>query len=368
LTRKYNIIICPLEWGLGHAGRMVPLARKLKEAGHNVIIGAGDELRSFFMSELKVATVGFPGYRPSYSRFLPQYLALLMRIPALIAGIISENHRIKKIIAGNNIDILISDNRFGLWNRSVTTVYITHQIRIPFPSRLRFLEWSGILFHRFFINKFDFCFIPDLPGDINLSGRLSHGLRLPSNTKFIGILSRFTISEKPGPVARHDLPHNTIILSGPEPQRSILRQKLINIFQDKEMVTVILEGRPSDLQETSRSGNLIFYNHPASEKMQMIISGSTNIITRSGYSSIMELVSLNCGALLVPTPGQTEQEYLAEYLAGKEWFTTVKQRNLDETLKLPGKRSSDFSNMLAESNRLLDKALEDLLQKPDQQS
>ena len=250
LNKSYNILICPLEWGLGHAARMIPLARKLRDMNNNIIIGSGEEHLSLFRNELPgLSYFKFSGFKPGYSRFLPQYIALLLKTPLLLYHVIGEHFRLKKIIREYAIDIVISDNRFGLWNRKVKTVYVTHMPLIPLPKPLRFLEYFGILLHRAVIKKYSLCFIPDLPGELNISGRLSHGIKLPGNVRYIGILSRF-ISDGPSlqenPVK---FKHNTVILSGPEPQREILKQKLSRLLKEQAPPTVILEGRPDKIRE-----------------------------------------------------------------------------------------------------------------------
>lgn len=362
MNKQYNILICPLEWGLGHAGRMIALARILQNRGNNIFIGAGKEHLSLFREEMSgVSYVDFPGFRPAYSRFLPQYLALLLRLPSLIYHIIAEHNRIKALIFDHNIDIVISDNRFGLWNKKIKTVYVTHQPLIPFPGKLKFLEWTGISLHRWIIKKYSYCFIPDLPSDLNISGRLTHGISLPENARFIGILSRFSNRKNYPEQHSGDFPHNTVVLSGPEPQRGMLRETLAGLLQDKELPTVFLEGRPGENGKKTMSGSIISYNHLLSSAMQNIIAGSEDIITRPGYTMIMELVSMNRGALLIPTPGQTEQEYLAIYLSGKGWFKSTSQKSLEQGLNLPGRLNIPGQEIISESRKLLDKALDELL-------
>lgn len=330
MEKQKNILICPLEWGLGHATRMIPLAKRLKEMNYNVIIASGEEHLSLFRSELPgFSYLTFPGFKPDYSRYFPQYISLLFKLPLLIWHIINEHQRVKRIISENNIDIIISDNRFGLWNRKIISVYVTHMPLIPFPRSLRFLEPVGVMLHRFIIKKYTYCFIPDLPGDLNLTGRLSHGLKLPDNVRFIGILSKYTDHSSDIPrISTHD----TVILSGPEPQREILKQKLISILRDNLTPAIIFEGRPDSQEVTKKTGNITFYSHLPASEMKKIIESSLAIITRSGYTTIMELVSLNCTALLVPTPGQTEQEYLADYLSEKGWFYTMSQNEINTKL------------------------------------
>jgi len=364
LNKNYNILICPLEWGLGHAARMIPLARRLQELNYNIIIGSGEEHLSLFLNEMPGLTyINFTGFKPGYSRYLPQYLALLLKTPLLLFHIILEHIRLKRIIREHAIDIVISDNRFGLWNRKVTTVYVTHMPLIPLPKPLRFLEFFGILLHRAIIKKYSSCFIPDLPGELNVSGRLSHGIRLPDNVRYIGILSRFITPEP----SQHENPtkfqHNTVILSGPEPQREILKQKLAGLLKEQDTPTVILEGRPDKIREIVMSANIFYYNHlPASEMKEMII-GSESIITRSGYTTIMELISLNCSALLIPTPGQTEQEYLAEYLSKKGWFSTISQSEIEAGISLPSNIAIWSVEIIEQSSLLLTEALKELLEK-----
>jgi UDP:flavonoid glycosyltransferase YjiC (YdhE family) len=233
---------------------------------------------------------------------------------------------------------------------------------IPFPKPLRFLEFTGILLHRAVITKYSLCFIPDLPGEVNVSGRLSHGVRLPDNVRFIGILSRFVPSEEPQEKNLFDFRHNTVILSGPEPQRAILKQKLVNILDNKEPLAVILEGRPGKIQNLSSSGNVLFYNHLPAAEMKEMITGSESIISRSGYTTIMELISMNCSALLIPTPGQPEQEYLAGYLSEKGWFHTIPQSEIKEGIYMPSKEAKWPGDIISQSRILLAEALKELLE------
>jgi len=336
---------------------------------YNIIIGSGEEHLSLIQNELPgLSYIDFPGFKPGYSRFLPQYLSLLIKTPVLLYHIILEHYRLKRIIREHAIDIVISDNRFGLWNRKITSVYVTHMTLIPFPKPLRFLEPLGVLLHRIIIKKYSLCFIPDLPGDLNLSGRLSHGIKPTDNMRYIGILSRFIYSDpllNENPVEFH---HNTVILSGPEPQREILKQKLVTLFKDKEPMTVMLEGKPGMAAGIVRNGNITFYNHLPASRMKNMITGSDYIITRSGYTSIMELVSLNCTALLIPTPGQTEQEYLAEYLSEIGWFRTVSQNEMKAGIALISDKPLWPGGITEQSSILLTNAIEELLEKHHKKS
>lgn len=364
MKESKNILICPLEWGLGHAARMIPLARMLREMNNNVLIGSGEKHLALFRAELPGLTyINFSGFRPVYSRYFPQYLVLLLETPLLLYHIIHEHLRLKSIIRENAIDIVISDNRFGLWNNNVTTVYVTHMPRIPLPKPLRFLERIGVRLHRAVMKRYSFCFIPDLPGELNVSGRLSHGINLPDNARFTGILSRFTFFKEPIPGNPINFQHNTVILSGPEPQREMLKQKLTSLLKEQEPPTVMLGGRPDKPNEIVKSGNIIYYNHLASQEMREMLTGSNYIISRSGYTTIMDLISINKHALLIPTPGQTEQEYLANYLTEKGWFSTVSQGEIKRGMTMPSKEVQWTKEIIERSLVLLTEALNELLEK-----
>ena len=369
MNRSKNILICPLEWGLGHAARMIPLARKLQEMNNNIIIGSGEEHLALFRTELPGLTyINFSGFRPGYSRYFPQYLILLLKTPMLLYHIVLEHLRLKKIIREHAIDIVISDNRFGLWNKNVISVYVTHMPLIPLPKPLRLLELIGVMLHRAVIKRYSLCFIPDLPGELNVSGRLSHGVRLPDNVRYTGILSRFNYTEESNQQNRIKFQHNTVILSGPEPQREMLKKKLVTLLKEQEPLTVILEGRPDKPEEIVKSGNILYYNHLAASEMKDMITGSESIISRSGYTTIMDLISLNRAALLIPTPGQTEQEYLAGYLAEKGWFCTISQGEIKAGFSLPSTEASWPVEIIEQSKILLSEALKELLEKNHKKS
>jgi len=341
---------------------MIPMARKLQELNNNIFIGSGEEHLALFRAEMEGVTyIDFSGFRPGYSKRFPQYLIMLLKTPLLLYHIILEHFRLKRIIRENDIDIVISDNRFGLWNKKITSVYVTHMPRIPLPKPLKLLEFIGVLLHRFVIKKYSFCFIPDLPGDVNVSGRLSHGVKLPGNVRFIGVLSRFTDCKESTETGRSEFIHNTVILSGPEPQRGIFRQKMITLLQKTDLPAVILEGRPDLDQGVLNSGRILFYNHLRAHEMKEMITGSESIISRSGYTTIMDLICLRRGALLVPTPGQTEQEYLADYLSQKGWFSSASQNELDKLNKLSHNNKSCPDEIVETSKKLLTRSLKELI-------
>jgi hypothetical protein len=342
---------------------MIPLAIRLRERGFTIIIGTGKKYHRFFAAEIPgIECICLPGFRPGYSSYLPQYLILLAQIPLLVWHSIAENFRLKKIIKKRKIDIVISDNRFGLRSSNIRSVYVTHQIRIPFPEYFRFLEPAGIWLHRQVIRKFSLCIIPDLPGDLNLSGKLSHDVRLPGNTIYTGILSRFTCTEddKAGPAV--DPGGTVVMLSGPEPQRSILEKKLLQLFTDNITKTIFLAGRPDCDDQESDDKRPGYFSHLQGSIMKKILAGSGRIITRPGYTSIMELVSLGKSAILIPTPGQTEQEYLAGLLRDRGWFACLPQKCVGELLPPVPAYSFPADEIIRQSSILLETALDRILE------
>lgn len=347
---------------------MIPVAEELIKRGHNVIFASGKEHISLIEFELPgCKTMFFPGFRPKYSAILPQYISLLFQIPVMFFHIISENRRLKKIIRENSIDLVISDNRFGLWNKDVKTVYVTHQIRIPFPAGFRFMEGAGVFLHRQIIKKYNYCFIPDLPGEENISGRLSHKTKLPGNIRYIGLLSRFSRFTERSLV--HDkTEYSVVILSGPEPQKGILGTKLSEILKKSNRSVYFLEGSPGAETAIRKSGNITYCNHLSSEELWHILRSASSVICRSGYSTIMDLVVAGKTALLIPTPGQTEQEYLAEHLAEKGWFSSVKQKALGDGLLFDSEASFDYKKIIDSGRGLLDHALDEILDQPHKQS
>ena len=320
-----RILICPLDWGLGHTSRMLPVAFRLMNEGHEVVFGGSERQLRLIARDLPWAgTLLFPGFTTRYSRYLPMYLYTIFRVPAFFISIIREHYTLKRMLKEQKYDLVISDNRMGLWNRGIKTVYVTHMLRLPMPLMLKFLEPVGVLFHRLFILQFDECHIPDLQGEGNLSGILSHDVTIPSNARYIGILSKYELCRPEEIVVPKRLRimagdnWSVLILSGPEPQRSMLREKITVKWADSDGVLFVLEGRPEDAGAVTRKGNIVSIPHLRPCAMAALIKGSRRIISRSGYTTIMELASLgrlDNHTTLIPTPGQTEQEYLAKSIS-----------------------------------------------------
>jgi UDP:flavonoid glycosyltransferase YjiC (YdhE family) len=356
-----KILISPMNWGFGHAGRMIPMALELKKRGCEIIFAADKSLLPMLEKELPgITLIAVCDMDMRYSRHLPQYWSIFVQIPMIIISAFREHSGLKPLVRQLKPDIIISDNRLGFWHKEVFCVYITHQLRLRLPRAFAFLEPVGARLHRMIINHYDLCLVPDLPGSENLSGWLSHGLMLPDNVMYIGPLSRFSGSvssteEEPD----LKLPYYCIILSGPEPQRSLLFEKIAASLKGRRLV--VMSG--SSVKYTAGAGSdITLIINPGTKTMKHVISGSELVITRSGYTSVMELVSLGKGAVLIPTPGQTEQEYLGIYLDGRYGFVTLKQNMLNDITAAIERSRRTSSTGLPYDRKLFDVALDYLFE------
>ncbi len=321
-----KVLISPLDWGLGHAARCAPLIRELELHGCKVFIATGKGPATLLRGEFpELQFLEIPGYNIRYSRnkwILP--FKLLAQLPGIFWSIRKEHVWLDSIITHNQIDIVISDNRPGLSTNKIPCVYITHQLNI----KAGFGIFEKILqrIHYHFIKKFSFCWVPDFAGNENMAGELSHPPKLPGNEKYIGCLSR--LENQFPQEKKYDF---LAIISGPEPQRSVFEKIVVNQFRKLKGVTMfLLRGLPgNDCKKPEKIPGLTVTDHITAAELEVLISQAKFVISRSGYTTIMDLVKLQKKALLVPTPGQTEQEYLAKYLSEKKLFACMHQADLD---------------------------------------
>lgn len=316
-TSGLCILVCPLNWGLGHASRCVPLIREYLKNGNEVVIAADGATLAFLGSEFpELKYIILPSYKIRYSKGKTQVWAMLRSLPSIISGIVNEHFWLKKLLTTQNIDLVISDNRFGLWTNQAKCIYITHQLMVKMPKSLKWLEKPIWRFHRFFISKYYECLIPDFEGIENLSGDLSHKYPLPQNARFIGPLSRFTGIEIDKPQKSFD---TVAIISGPEPQRTLFEKQIFSKYEKSNHKILIICGSPQNKTLAIYKGNITMVPHLPDNELTAYLIAAKKIISRSGYSTIMDLYALNCleKAEFIPTPGQTEQEYLYEYLKSK---------------------------------------------------
>jgi uncharacterized protein (TIGR00661 family) len=320
-----TVLVAPLDWGLGHATRCIPIINTLLAQNCNVIVAADGAIATLLKKSFpNVLFLQLQGYNIKYSKTkigLP--LKMLSQLSKILAAIKAENTWLEKVINEYKIDIVISDNRAGLHSSKVKCIYITHQLTIKAGNK--FLErWMQKLHYKY-INKFTECWVPDAEGENNLAGELSHPKIKPQTPlKFIGALSRFI---------KKDLPiiyDAAIVLSGPEPQRTIFENIILSQLKNIDKKMVLVRGLPNDnVTLTNLPQNILCYNFLNVEELNNVMLQSNLIVCRSGYSSIMDLEVLQKKAVLVPTPGQTEQEYLATILSTKNNYQFIGQKKFD---------------------------------------
>lgn len=323
-----KILICPLNWGLGHATRSVPIINKLLNEQHEIIIAAdGYPLTFLRQSFPTLRFIELPSYPIYYSAGKSQVGVVLKSIPGVLFGIYKEHRWLKQFIKNEKINLVISDNRFGLWNKKIKSVYITHQLMVKMPFYLTMFEPILWFIHNCIIKKYDECRIPDFDDSTsNLSGDLSHKYPLPPNSNFIGPQSRFNNMKTSTTNNEYKV---LAIISGVEPQRTIFEDSILKRYKNKPFKTLIITGQPGDKPELINTGNVTVLTHLEDNAFIAVVQGVEKIIARSGYSTIMDLYTLDClgKAELLPTPGQTEQEYLYQHLLNKNFIPNNNQNH-----------------------------------------
>lgn len=297
------------------------------EHGDNPIIAADKSPLAFLKQSFPdLEFIKLPGFEPTYSRGNSQVFKLLTSIPGALIDFKKEHLEVEKIVKEHNIDTIISDNRFGCWSKNAYSVFITHQLHIQMPRLFRWAYPIVNMMSRNYIRHYDELWIPDVENEPSLSGVLSHPADVKIKTKYIGILSRFG-NDGDDYGYEYDYGYDyLVILSGPEPQRTILEDIILKQASDVRGKIVVLRAKPNQEDLPANiPDNVTVFNHVDDGLFVELVSKSKYIICRGGYSSLMDLVSLNRNAYLVPTPGQTEQEYLADYLTRKGLFNSCKQ-------------------------------------------
>ena len=313
-----KIIIAPLNWGLGHATRCVPIIKELQKSNFTPVIASDGTALQFLIKEFpSLEFFELPSYKISYGRNLKW--SLIRKIPTIVRAVHKERLLIQEYIHQNpDVVGIISDNRFGCYYTKIPSVYITHQLNVLSG----FLTPVTSFFHRRVIRKYNECWIPDEENSV-YSGKLSRSSK-NLNQKYIGVLSRFKKQELPQDI---DV---LILLSGPEPNRTRLEIKLTSIFKTSSKKVYLIQGIVEKTQKTTKENQLTIINFMLTKQLEHTLNLSKMVICRAGYSSVLDLVSLRKKALLIPTKFQNEQEYLAKYLQQKGYFSFVKERKVNK--------------------------------------
>ena len=322
--QRRRILISPLNWGLGHATRLIPVIDALNKQGHYCIL-AGESPSIDILKDAfpELPSEALKGFNVKLSQSNRQWIKLLKQTNTLLRAIKKEQQQTQVLIKKHRIDLIISDNRYGVYSKEVASVIITHQTQPYLGSSLRFLRPLSRLITKRLLNQFDECWIPDTKGHKTLSGSLSIPFKsLP--TRHLGILSRLAIHQTAtNPIQAADV---LIILSGPEPHRSQLEEILLKKFMNINLTVVILKAQPRS--KARKINNILLLPHCNSSNLKKLIYTSRYIICRSGYSTLMDLMHCGKKAILIPTPGQFEQEYLAKRMVALFGFDTLTQNQL----------------------------------------
>lgn len=316
-----TILVAPLDWGLGHATRCIPLIKHLLQLNCKVLIAAEGKIENLLKNEFPhVEFIRLKGYHIQYSvnkRLFP--LKIIGQVPKILKAISQEHKLLEQLIKKQTIHAVISDNRYGLFNPAIPSVFITHQLQIK--TGLKGLDFLARQLNYRFLKHFSTCWVPDFEGTPNIAGSLSHPKQLPAiPVKYLGSLSRLNAIE-----VKEIKFKACIILSGPEPQRSIFEEVIVAQLKVINYPILLVRGLPGSTQQLVLPDNISVKNHVTAEDLERAFAESELIISRSGYTTVMDVLKLNKKSILVPTPGQTEQEYLAKQLYKQHWAFYIQQ-------------------------------------------
>lgn len=345
-----RILVAPLDWGLGHAARCIPLVRTLLEHDATPVLGADGGPLMLLRDEFPTLEhVRIPGVTVRYARGRDQRWDMIRQFPRLLRGIGKEHAHAVALRPRLRLDAVISDQRFGIRSTEVPSVIITHQlfpITPMFQAPLRRLNLR-------LLGRFDRCWIIDHADAPGLSGELGHGPTLPSNARYIGPQSRFSPHRSKGSGSGRIV----AVISGPEPQRTQLERILLDQLRDIPGRHLLVRGLPSAVQEERTDITLV--PHLSSDRLADALASADLIVSRSGYTTLMDLHALGRPALLIPTPGQSEQEYLARLHEARGHFIMQSQEKVDMREALAGSKEL-FSPVPSPHPAPLERALKDL--------
>ncbi len=317
-----KVIVAPLCWGLGHASRCIPLIKALLAQGFTPILASDGPALTLLEKEFPaLETITLPSYAISYGKQLKS--SLFRSIPRVLKAVKAERKCIATYLKTHNDVVgILSDNRFGVYNPQVPSVYITHQLNVHSGNTTLLTSYV----HQNIIKKFDECWIPDDEGS-PYSGALSVAPKGHLTKKYIGVLSRFSQQ------TNHETPYDIcVVLSGPEPHRTQLETHLLTLLSATNYTVLFIQGKIETQQTKTHKGTIQVVNFMLSEELEDALHHSNLVICRAGYSSIMDLLVLGKRALLIPTPQQTEQEYLANHFS--EQFNTAVVHQNDLSLEV----------------------------------
>jgi hypothetical protein len=245
----------------------------------------------------------------------------LKQIPALIKQVRAERKWLGQYLYNQSIETVLSDNRYGLHHPTTHNILITHQLGL----KSGLYKWMDRMLQRMLyrlLKNFHEVWVPDNKDEPWLSGELGHPKYTPPcPIKYIGPLSRFTATN------RKQIPNKiTILLSGPEPQRTLLEEKCMRGLAEWKGPVTMIRGLPLGGKQINAPTHWNVVDHLPIDSLQQEIEEAEHFIARCGYSTIMDLFVLNKRAILIPTPGQPEQEYLTRWINEQSLFQIQDQQ------------------------------------------
>ena len=318
MEQNGTILICPLNWGLGHVSRDIPIIRRLLDKNFRVIVAGGKVITDLICSEFpEIETELLPDVEITYSISDNQTIILLRQLPKAVFSLFREKRVTARLVKKYNPKLIISDNRYAVRHRKVKSIIITHHLMLKMPKKLEWLEKATNMLIKRLVSKFDLCWIPDNPLPYSLAGDIVHKYPLPKNARLIGPISSFMddyLQNHPkndffNKENKYDL---LAIISGPEPQRSLLQMLLLINLSLQNIKCLVVTGTFEEFLKPDFTANITLLPHLDACSLAHYIKNTPIVVSRAGYSTIMDLWFLRKNAILIPTPGQTEQEYLAQ--------------------------------------------------------
>lgn len=312
-----KVLVAPLNWGLGHAARCVPLVNRFLAQGDEVVLGGDGESLVLLQKHFPtLPVVRLADLSLSYSAGGSQVGAMLRALPKIVRAAWADHRLLGELLDREHLDLVVSDNRFGLFSQRTRCVYVTHQLLIRLPWMYRWLEPLAARLHGWVGRHYAEVWVPDYEDvERSLSGELGHPKKQGyGSVRYIGPLSRFEgkkIPMKPSRIGSFEV---VTVLSGLEPQRSMLEEEIENRYVGREERVLIVEGKPSKPMLQATKANITIVPYMDDAQLMAVLQQAHRIIARSGYSTIMDLAVLHLldRAELIATPGQPEQEYLAQ--------------------------------------------------------
>lgn len=329
-NKKPLVVLSMLNWGFGHLTRCFPIIRSLIELKKQLLIvctPAQQEVlaRSFDGLIFFNAADDTPRYGKTKATTL---LRLSLQAPFQLMKVKRDNKLLERLSQEYDIELIISDNKYGFYHSRIPSVILTHQLNIQTGLG----KWADAVANRInrkLLSRFREVWVVDGVGKNSLAGSLSAASdNIDARVKWIGTLNRLQIRAQKGSEKL------LIILSGPEPQRTILEELIVHQLPVNHRHITLIRGTKKNFsqQALQKLTSLQFTNWidlAGLAEIEQLLSQTEWVLGRAGYTSLMEWVTGGWKSIVIPTPGQAEQEYLGYYLMQRGWVFSVEQNNFD---------------------------------------